>query len=173
MGSAPPFDAYRRAIYRVDAPAGPIDLRIGRRSAALDALLAERGARRWGFLTAVNPGSVRLPAADNEERTARLGARLEELGWKRLTGSGLDPLERWPAEPSFLVLDVDADAVAALAREFGQAAIVVGEAGTAARLLEVGAEPAQAPPRRGSSRASATVKEAPPTASPERSTSTE
>ena len=44
--------AFRAALYRILGPSGPIDLRIGRRSAALDRLLERAGVRCWAFLTA-------------------------------------------------------------------------------------------------------------------------
>lgn len=140
---------YRRAIYRVSAgragragrigrgqsPEEAIDLRIGRRSAALDALLARHRATTWAFLTAVNPGSKRLDDDENRRRTRRLTAALARRGWPRRRGTGIDPAGRWPPEPSFLVLDADPDALVALASRYGQAAFVAGEVGRPARLV--------------------------------------
>ncbi|HSM15162.1 MAG TPA: DUF3293 domain-containing protein [Thermoanaerobaculia bacterium] len=171
MSSAgPPLDAYRRAIYRVDAPEGSFDLAIGQRSDRLEALLAARGAGCWGFLTAVHPGSVRLPEEQNRERTARLRARIEASGREWLPGRGLDPDGEWPEEPSFLVLGADEEEIAALGLELGQAAVVVGLAAEPARLRVLAT---QEPLRRGDSRASATVKAPSPTGRPSTSSSTE
>jgi hypothetical protein len=141
--SQPPLDAYRRAVYRVDAPAGSFDLRIGERSERLDALLVEHGVRVWGLVTAVNPGSVRRTDEDNRARTARLCARIEELGRRWLPTRGLDPDGAWPDEPGFLVLGADARETVALGRAFEQAAVVVGGAGGPAELRVVA--PGEAP----------------------------
>lgn len=139
---------YRRAIYRVFAARGrrneetietmepieTIDLRIGRRSAPLDALLARQAATTWAFLSAVNPGSTRLDEEENRRRTRRLAAAVARRGWTRYRGAGIDPSGRWPDEPSFLMLDAPLDEVVALAARFGQAAIVHGTTGGRACL---------------------------------------
>ena len=82
--------AYRRAIYRVyphrRSPADAIDLHIGRRSAALDRLLAQHGATTWSFLTATNPASRRLSAAENHRRTRNLAATLARRRWRHFRG---------------------------------------------------------------------------------------
>lgn len=126
---------YRRALYRVDAPGGAIDLRIGERSPALDRLLARHGVTTWGFVTAVNPRSVALAETENRARTDALARRLAATGWTVIAGQGLDPEGRWPAEPSFLVLGAELAALVRLAAELDQAAIVGGEAGGAPRLI--------------------------------------
>ncbi len=92
--------AYRRAIYRVERPEGAIDLRVGRRSARLESWLRGLRVRRWGFVTAVNPGSRRLSDAENELRLGRLEGRLLALGHRLVPGVGLDPDGAWPDEPS-------------------------------------------------------------------------
>ncbi|KAB2959037.1 MAG: DUF3293 domain-containing protein, partial [Thermoanaerobaculia bacterium] len=68
--------SYRRAIYRVRLESATLDLRVGELAPELDGWLAARGAARWGFITAVNPGSSPLPEAENRRRLARLEARL-------------------------------------------------------------------------------------------------
>jgi Protein of unknown function (DUF3293) len=129
--------AYRRAIYRVERPEGAIDLRIGRRSARLERWLRGMAVGRWGFVTAVNPGSRRLPDLENERRLGRLGERLRALGHRLVPGVGLDPDGAWPDEPSFLVLEAEEAALSEVAGEFGQAAFVAGETDGPARLVWV------------------------------------
>lgn len=63
-------DAYRATTYLVRDGFARIPVRIGRRSAALDRLLARRRAREGFIVTADNPGSRRLHEAAN--RRARL-----------------------------------------------------------------------------------------------------
>lgn len=133
--------AYRAARYRVDAPGGELVLRVGRRSRRLDALLAALGARRFAWLTAVNPGSRRLSERDNARRLAHLDAEIARRGWRALPGASRDPQGHWPDEPSRLLLDVDAETARALARQLGQNALLVGSCGEPVRLLWVAAPP--------------------------------
>ena len=88
-------------------------------------------------MTAVNPGSRRLSEAENELRLERLEGRLLALGHRFVPGVALDPDGTWPAEPSFLVLEVDEAVLSGVAGEFGQAAFVAGETGGPARLVWV------------------------------------
>jgi hypothetical protein len=122
--------AYRATAYRV---AGLPDLRIGTASPALDQLLRRHAADSWAYLTAYNPGSELRPTAENEVRLRELRTALTHSGFVFLDGEGVG--SGWPAEPSFLVIGITlADAVQ-LGRRFGQAAVVVGELGTSARLI--------------------------------------
>jgi hypothetical protein len=127
--------AYRRTIYRVLAPAGPVDLRVGEPAPALDALLAARGATRWGWLTSVNPRSTRLADEANRERLAALRTLLAERGIPFVDGVALDPEGVWPEEPSVLLLDPPAGALAELARRFAQHAWLEGETDAPVRLV--------------------------------------
>jgi hypothetical protein len=135
---------YRRARYRVAAPAGDFELRVGAPSPALDALLARHGTTSWAFLTAVNPGSRPLPEHVNQERLAALERRLAAGGWPRYAGAGIDPEGSFPDEPSFLVLGAPRALLLALAAEFGQAAILAGRAGGAPELIFLAAPSAPA-----------------------------
>lgn len=140
---------YEEAIYRVFTPEGELILRVGARSEPLDRLLAARAARSSAFLTAANPGSRLLPEQMNRERNARLVARLAEAGWRSFPGVSGSPQGDW-AEESFLVLRIPETEAVALAREFEQAAILIGLPRAPVRLVFVedrGARAAQAPGR--------------------------
>jgi hypothetical protein len=129
--------AYRAAVYRVETPAGAVDLRIGEGSPGLDRALAAQGERSWAYLTATNPGSRPLPEPENVRRMARLDAELARRGLAAWRGASRDPAGVWPAEPSRLILGIDEGAARALAGSFGQAAFVAGEIGGAPRLVWV------------------------------------
>lgn len=133
--------AYRAARYLVHGEGGAIELAVGVRSAALERLLAAAGARRWAWLTAVNPASRRLGAEENRARLARLDAELAAAGRRALPGAAVDPAGAWPEEESRLVLDLDVEAARALAGRFGQLAFLAGEAGGAVRLEWTDPEP--------------------------------
>lgn len=135
--------AYEATDYRVDeGPRGGFTIRVGARSADADALLAATAAEAWAFITASNPRSVQLPAAENVARMARLERRVRERGLVAYAGTGVGA--DWPPESSLLVIGLAEPEAVAVAREFGQHAIVVGSRGTPARLvwIEAGDAPA-------------------------------
>lgn len=136
--------AYQRASYWVDgATDGRIRLRCGERSEPLDRLLAAAGTAQWAYITACNPASIRLAAADNAARMARLESLVAARRFRHLHGEATCDDGDWPPEPSLLVLGIEeADAVA-IGRSFGQNAILAGSRGSAARLVWI--EPAEVP----------------------------
>ena len=60
--------AYRRTVYAVDG----VELRIGRHSSAMDALLRRLGVREAVLITAWNPMSRRMPMEWNARAQRRL-----------------------------------------------------------------------------------------------------
>jgi hypothetical protein len=104
-------------------------LRIGRRDAALERLLAAAKVRTAAFITPANPRGERQPVAKNRKALEALRQLLEESGQKFVDAEGRDPRGRWPAERGVFLLGIArADAVA-LGRLLDQNAIVyVGRA---------------------------------------------
>ena len=66
---------------------------------------------------------------------ARLEHELDAWGLPWLRGEGVDPAGDWPGEPSLLVLGLDEAAARALARRFGQNAIVCAAADAVPHLV--------------------------------------
>ena len=126
---------YRATSYIVDAPGGAVAIRIGGSSAPLDAVLDTLGADRWAFVTAWNPGSMRLPEAENRRCNADLLERIGRLGYAALPGRGVGDSGEWPAEESFLIAGIPLDDALALGRFYRQRAIVAGRRGEAAGLF--------------------------------------
>jgi hypothetical protein len=116
----------RAAYLRTEYEAAGVVVRIGRRGAAMDALL--RG-RRAAFVTAWNPMSRRMPRGWND----RMMDRLRQAARGRIIAEGWGSARGW-AERHLLVAG-DPRALAVLARRFRQAAIVVVSPGHAARLV--------------------------------------
>ena len=133
--------AYRATSYFVDGPGGRFALRVGRASPHADALAEAHGATTWAYITAHNPGSTPSPPERNEARQRELKRAVAEAGYRFYRGEGMGDNGAWPAEPSLLVLGIREADAAALARQFGQAAIVFGERGGPARLVWTGASP--------------------------------
>lgn len=115
--------AYRNAEYVVVATPETV-LRVGHKSAELDALLDAEGAAGAAFITAANPGSVVHTSRQNLMATAALVESQNALGYACYEGVGRDPTGAWPAEPSVLVVGISRAEAEALGRAFGQNAIV-------------------------------------------------
>ncbi len=116
--------AYRASAYEA---AGAV-ARVGRRSAAVDALLARLGVVQGGFLGAWNPFSQRMTPGWNQ----RMQARLRQAARRLPAAPGCGGTARW-REAHFL-LGGDTRRVAVLARRFRQAAFVELRRGQPARL---------------------------------------
>ena len=130
--------AYRATIYRVFLPAGAVDLRVDAPSPALDAWLREEGVEEWAILTAANPGSEPLPARENAERQAKLECALLEEGFEPYAGENVADAGDWPPEESCFVPGMAVAEAVALAEQFGQNAVLCGEAGGVPRLVWTG-----------------------------------
>ncbi len=127
--------AYRATHYLVEAPVGRLTIRIDQPHPELDSWLTDLGCHCWAYLTAHNPGSVLLSAAENRQRQAALEEEVKEAGWRFCTGEGIGIGGDWPAETSLLILDVKREQAIALAQRFGQAALLFGEVGQPAQLI--------------------------------------
>lgn len=125
--------AYRAAHYRVFAPV-PFTLRAGQGSADLDALLDSHGATAWAFITACNPGLVRLSPAENVGRMAQLQEVL--AGFTTYAGESSDSAGEW-AEPSLLVVGISLEQAVSVVTAFGQNAIMAGVRGGVVDLVWV------------------------------------
>jgi hypothetical protein len=128
----PPPPALLRAYARTAYAAEGAVAQIGRRSAAVDALLRRLGARQGGFVTAWNPFSRRMPPGWNRRMQARLEQATRRLPRARGEGSGKGSGRGWAEE--HLLLAADPRVVWQLARRFRQSAVVVVRAGAPARL---------------------------------------
>ena len=129
------LESYTRAVYRVDCKEGPILLRVGAASAALDRWLETQRASCFAFLSAANPRSVALPETENLRRHRQLVDRLGESGLPAVAGESFDPATGGWREASLLVVGINREAAIGLAREFGQAALLWGAIGRRVELL--------------------------------------
>lgn len=116
--------AYRRTSYT----AGSASIRVGQRSARLDAVLDRLRARNGGFVTAWNPLSRRMPPGWNRRMQRALAGRIRRLPFVPGVGVG----RSWSEEHVFIA--AGPNRLRVLARLFRQRAIVVVRRGQPARL---------------------------------------
>lgn len=127
--------AYRRTEYRVADGGYAFVLRIDEPSDSLRTCHAAFGVDCSTFITGWNPRSEPTPRDVNEAAMARLEREIETRGLFVLHGIGVDPTGEWAGEPSLLVLGLDAAHGVALARDYGQHAIVCAAEDAVPRLV--------------------------------------
>jgi hypothetical protein len=118
-----------RAWRRTDYRAAGVHVRIGRRSAALDAVLAAWRTPEAGFVGAGNPLGRKLPAGLNHRLQARLLAAARRLPLAAGRGEG----RGWAED--HLLIGAAAARLVALARRFRQLGLVLVRRGAPARLV--------------------------------------
>lgn len=123
--------SYRRAIYvldwiaiGVDGKPQTVELKLDEPSEVLGALFNMTGCMVSAFITAHNPHGQRLSPQENAERHLELEAEIKAAGFRALTGRGMDPNGKWPAEESLLVLSISREAAIAVGNRFQQNAII-------------------------------------------------
>jgi hypothetical protein len=131
--------AYRNTDYVVQLPAGEQVLKIGTQAPAFSAVLAAHGCAAAALVTAWNPRSRRVSAAQNAAAQARLVAAIRAAGWPSLPAAARDPAGLWPVEPMRAILGIDRAAAVNLARACEQHALVWVAAGAAPELVLVSA----------------------------------
>ncbi len=118
-------EAYRATTYRVHAPGGAIDLRVGQASPALDGLLIEQGAACWAIVTAWNPQSRPQCESENTAAQAALERQLAQAGYRCLPAENIADDGLWPAEPGCFIFGMTRDAAVACGKAFAQRAVLV------------------------------------------------
>ncbi len=131
------LEAYRCTTYRLAAPGGYIDIRIGRRHLKVDVLLTALSVTEWAYITAWNPGSNLVSTAQNTAAQVELERIVRERGHAFYRGEGIPDQAGWAPEPSLWIAGIARLAAVDLGRRFGQKAIVVGSSGAPAELLFV------------------------------------
>lgn len=127
--------AWLATTYRVQLPDGPVDLRIGQTSAALDEFLERLGVERWVIISAANPRSQLLSDAENQRRQEELGRAIQQAGFACFPGENQSRSGDWPVERTWLVPGLDEKAATALAERFEQHGLVGGRCGAPAELV--------------------------------------
>jgi hypothetical protein len=112
--------AWREAIYTIEAEGGAVCFQIGRPPENVGLLPPCRSVT---VVTAWNPPGVTCARADNERAQARLLAHVQEQGYQFLPAAGASP-DGTHVEESLAVLDLDKQAASALGVRFRQGAVM-------------------------------------------------
>jgi hypothetical protein len=128
--------AYEATRFRAQIPTGTIEIRIGKVCPELDQVCKDNGSTSWCFITAWNPGTERPELEENDRRNIALRSDLTAVGCEVYDGCGVGEDPSWKPEESFLALGISEEDGAELGRRYGQYAIVVGEPGAPARLID-------------------------------------
>ena len=111
--------AYLRTYYTVQDTG--FSVQIGPLDGELADWLQEYGISSFCFITAVNPGSVMLPEAENLSRHEKLRADLERLaavGVHQALHVSAD--NSWPPERSLWVTNIPSEVAIQLGHKYGQ-----------------------------------------------------
>ncbi|MGY6586654.1 MAG: DUF3293 domain-containing protein [Wenzhouxiangella sp.] len=126
--------AYRATDYRVLATP-PLVLAVGRPSPGLACLFQTHRVSQAVFITAWNPRSQATDGKANQAAQEALKQRLLTKTDCLYPAEGVAQQGEWQPEPSFLALGIDRPTAIALAREFGQNAIVWAGSDACPRLI--------------------------------------
>jgi len=116
--------AYQRTTYRLKET--EIVIRIDTLNSDLDSFLIDNNAFSWVFISADNPQSKRVLPAQNEAFRKVFLNHCKKQKWAIWPGIGIPSTDDWPAEESWLILDIDQTIGDALAVQFDQKAYLWG-----------------------------------------------
>jgi hypothetical protein len=127
--------AYRSTDFIIEVPNGELTMRCEHDNEAIDELLRKLGKRNCAFITAHNPGSVKLGSLENAQRHRELLHEVKRIGYPHFPGRGVGRTSNWDPEESVFIVGISKGEAQELGRAFGQIAIVVKELGCRAELI--------------------------------------
>jgi hypothetical protein len=129
------IQSYKATTYHVNNSGERVEFFISKFNPELDSILNQHDARTAAFITAHNPHSQIVSAAENSCAHEILLKELQATGHKWLAGYGTDPDGEWPPETSILILAIDQPDATRLAAQLEQNAYVWIERGTPPALI--------------------------------------
>ena len=127
--------AYRNTDFTIYAPDGELVMRCEQESDAIDGLVRTFGKTNCAFITAQNPGSVKLGIFENAQRHRDLLHEVKRIGHPHFPGRGVGRDSNWDPEEGVFIVGIPKGEAQELGRAFGQIAIVVKELGCQAELI--------------------------------------
>ena len=129
--------AYEASIYSARVDGDDVRIKIGDVCADLERALDRHSATTWAYMTAWNPQGKTLPEDINDQRQDDLRTALMRGGFEFAEGQSEPADGNEMSECSLLVFGISEKDAVTLAGQFDQLAIVAGEIGRPARLIEV------------------------------------
>jgi hypothetical protein len=129
--------AYQAALYEFIAEERTYSLKVGEQNAEVADFLKSLNATGAAFITAYNPASLQLGQIHNTMANKALKSDLKDAKVSVFLGEGRDAAGAWPPESSFLVVGIARGQAEALARKYGQYAMLWIEADGAVSLVEL------------------------------------
>jgi hypothetical protein len=111
--------AYRDAAYEIHAES-VIRLKVSEYSHSIKGLHQKYQCTTSALISACNPRSQLLSAAENHTRMLALIEAVEKLGYRHLPAVGRDPTGKWPDEPSLWIAGLTRNEAERLAATFEQ-----------------------------------------------------
>jgi hypothetical protein len=130
-------DLFQRARYDLHLPTGIAHLAVDQPCTALGDWLRDNGHACAAWLTAYNPRGVLRADWLNQTAQQHLESRLAGR-YPLLHGAGVDPSGHWPPEPAVLAAGMQSVDALAIARDFGQLALLWCASDAVPRLVETG-----------------------------------
>ena len=129
--------AYEASIYSARVDDDDVQIKIGAVCEELERALDRHRATSWAYITAWNPQGKTLPEDVNATRQDELRTALARGGFEFAEGQSEPADGNEMSECSLLVFGISEKDAVTFARQFDQLAIVAGEIGRPARLIEV------------------------------------
>lgn len=129
--------AYQAAQYEFNADGRTYTLRVGEQNEAVPDFLKSHNATGAALITAYNPASLQLGQVHNTMANRALMSDLKDAKVQVFLGEGRDTAGLWPPEPSFLAVGIERSHAEALARKYGQYAMLWIDADGTVSLLEL------------------------------------
>ena len=95
MAGADFTEHYKATTFRVETPAGHIDIRVGAKHPGIDSFLSRHNATEWAYITAWNPASQPLSADQNELANVTLLQSIRNRGFEWYVGDGIPDNKGW------------------------------------------------------------------------------
>ena len=118
------IENYLNTDYMIDDELGLWLINIDQQDRTLSRYLHRQAKPTAAFITAYNPMSKSTCEKINKRAHQQLQKQLTTQGFKFLQGYGQSQDNKWPAEPSVLVLAIDKSQANEIAKQYKQAAYV-------------------------------------------------
>ncbi|MDA0237777.1 MAG: DUF3293 domain-containing protein [Proteobacteria bacterium] len=118
------IDLYQKTSYRAYLGKTYVEFRVNERNRGQSWFFRSQWVTSWAFISAENPGSIRLTERTNAGKSGILLRYLRTRNMKYLLGLGIPDSADWPIELGFFVLNVSSLEASRIGCKFRQNAIL-------------------------------------------------